>query len=197
MNVAVYYRVSTEHQDHESQHADIEKYLTQTGLVDITVYTDVCTGKHTDRPALQQLLSACRQGAHNLLVVYRLDRLSRDATAAIKLILELDELGVRFVSATQPVLNLRDNPFRRTMLSAFAEIAQIERETIVARVRAGLDAARQRGVRLGQPPLDAAVRARAVALVACGHTYREVQAQLGISLGTISRFVREEYHERK
>ena len=78
--------------------------------------------------------------------------MSRNATEAIQTLLSLDQLGIRFISVTQPVLNLGpENPFRRTMLAAFSEIAEIERETIVGRVRAGLDAAKRRGVKLGRP----------------------------------------------
>ena len=50
--------------------------------------------------------------------------------------------GSHIYSVTQPVLNLgHENPFRRTMLAAFAEIAELERETIVAQVVAELEAA--------------------------------------------------------
>ena len=84
--------------------------------------------------------------------MYKLDRFSRNATDAIRTLLDLDECNVAFVSVTQPVLNLgHDNPFRRTMLAAFAEIAEIERQTIVQRVKAGLEAAKQRGIKLAHP----------------------------------------------
>src|SRR5690606_27494098 len=110
------------------------------------------------------------------IIVYRLDRFSRHATTAIRLLLNLDENGVAFISVTQPVLNLgHENPFRRTMLAAFAEIAEIERETIVARVRAGLDAARRRGVQLGAPvKVSDEHRTTAQGTKSKGHSEREI-----------------------
>ena len=80
------------------------------------------------------------------IVVYRLDRFSRHASSAIKLILSLDEVGVAFISVSSLLLIWDEVPFRRTMLAAFAEIAEIERDTIISRVKAGLDAARKGGV---------------------------------------------------
>src|SRR5690606_31809948 len=98
----------------------------------------------------------------------------------IKTLLELDEYGVGFISVTQPVLNLgHSNPFRRTMLAAFAEIAEIERETIVQRVRSGLDAAKKRGIKLGAP-IKASPEKQKLArdLRAAGRSYREIAEEL-------------------
>jgi DNA invertase Pin-like site-specific DNA recombinase len=92
---------------------------------------------------------------------------------------------------TQPVLNLgHENPFRRTMLAAFAEIAEIERETIVARVRAGLDAAKKRGVRLGAPQkTNDDTRKEAEELRSQGLSYKAIANRLGLSVGTIHKLI--------
>ena len=103
----------------------------------VTIYQDKgISGKTAQRPGYQKLLKKAYERKIDTIVVYRLDRMSRNATEAIQTLLSLDQLGIRFISVTQPVLNLGpENPFRRTMLVAFSEIAEIERETIVARVR--------------------------------------------------------------
>src|SRR5690606_35514983 len=128
------------------------------------------------------------------IIVYRLDRFSRHATTAIRLLLNLDENGVAFISVTQPVLNLgHENPFRRTMLAAFAEIAEIERETIVARVRAGLDAARRRGVRLGAPvKVDREKQLTARRMKEDGMSYKKIANAMGLSVGTVDELVNSE-----
>ncbi|RZA16992.1 MAG: recombinase family protein, partial [Proteobacteria bacterium] len=86
-----------------------------------------------------------------------------------------------------PVLNLgHENPFRRTMLAAFAEIAEIERQTIVTRVKAGLKAAKERGVKLGAPTkVDDDVRQRVQEKRAQGLTYRAIAKDLGLSYNLI------------
>jgi DNA invertase Pin-like site-specific DNA recombinase len=108
------------------------------------------------------------------------------------LLLNLDEVGVAFISVTQPVLNLgHENPFRRTMLAAFAEIAEIERETIVARVRAGLEAAKKRGVKLGAPQkISPEIIQKAQALRVEGFSMRQIAKDLSLSVGSVSQMLR-------
>ena len=156
-HVGVYYRVSTDRQDLASQRTVIEAWFAalpeNKKPQSITEFKDHGqSGKNSQREQYQNLLRAAFERRIDTILVYRLDRLSRNATEAIQILLTLDQAGVGFVSVTQPVLNLGlDNPFRRTMLAAFSEIAEIERETIVGRVKQGLNAARKRGVKLGPP----------------------------------------------
>jgi len=190
--IAIYYRVSTDKQDLDSQKVAIDRWLAELPKKPKSVHViqdEGMSGKHENRPGYKELLGLAVNRKIDTIVVYRLDRLSRNATVAIKTLLELDEYGVGFISVTQPVLNLgHANPFRRTMLAAFAEIAEIERDTIVARVRSGLDAARRRGVVLGAPVKvndDAVAKARA--LRAQGLSYKDIAAELEISVGSVHK----------
>ncbi|RZA11505.1 MAG: recombinase family protein, partial [Proteobacteria bacterium] len=154
-SVGIYYRVSTERQDLESQKHAVETWLErlepEKRPKKVLVFSDEgLSGTNLNRPGYKKLLEAANAQKIDTILVYRLDRFSRNASDAIKTLLSLDEAGVGFISITQPVLNLgHENPFRRTMLAAFAEIAEIERQTIVTRVKAGLKAAKERGVKLG------------------------------------------------
>ncbi len=192
--VAVYYRVSTNKQDFESQKQEIEAYLSQHNPESVVVYSDHgISGKASaKRPEFERMLLDAQSGEFDTIVVYKLDRFSRDANTAIRTILDLDDQGVAFISVTQPVLNLgHNNPFRRTMLSAFAEIAQIERETTVSRIRAGLDAARKRGVKLGaKKKITPEQSAKIIELVHRKFTYRDISRATGVSLGSVSSIVR-------
>lgn len=192
MGTAVYYRVSTDKQDFKSQRHAVEQWLHERDLL-ASVYTDEgLSGNSLDRPGFQQLLSDCKAGLVDTVVCYKLDRFSRDASAAIRLILELDALGVAFVSVTQPILNLgHENPFRRTMIAAFAEIAEIERQTIVERVKSGLKSARERGIQLGAPvTIDPEQRALVAQLRAAGRSIRAIASAAGISSASVSRILR-------
>jgi DNA invertase Pin-like site-specific DNA recombinase len=188
--IAIYYRVSTDKQDLDSQKITIEKWLSELVKQPKFVYTikdEGMSGKNESRPGYKELLQLALNKKIDTIVVYRLDRLSRNATVAIKTLLELDEYGVGFISVTQPVLNLgHSNPFRRTMLAAFAEIAEIERETIVARVRSGLEAAKKRGVVLGAPvKITSEVREKVAQLRNDGYSYKSIADELGLSVGTV------------
>lgn len=195
-NIAIYYRVSTDRQDFKSQKLAVENWL-ETLSEDkkpkrqLTFMDEGISGKTTNRPGFKEMLDAAYAGKIDTIVVYRLDRFSRHATTAIRLILSLDDAGVAFVSVTQPVLNLgHENPFRRTMLAAFAEIAEIERETIVARVVAGIKAARKKGVVLGAPrKLSEEKKQQALLLRQKGFTLREIANELSLSLGSVSNLL--------
>lgn len=196
--VAIYYRVSTDKQELASQKSSVEAWfdgLSQANKPQsVQVFQDEgVSGKTTNRKGLQGLLKIAYEGKIDTIVVYRLDRFSRDASTAIRLILSLDTAGVAFVAVTQPVLNLgHENPFRRTMLAAFAEIAEIERETIVARVVAGLEAAKKRGVVLGAPrKINDQTRLDAKLLRQNGATMRQIARDLNLSLGSVSALLKQ------
>jgi DNA invertase Pin-like site-specific DNA recombinase len=190
--IAIYYRVSTDKQDLDSQKVAVERWLNELPQKPKNVYVikdEGISGKHENRPGYRELISLAMKRKIDTIVVYRLDRLSRNATVAIRTLLELDENGVGFISVTQPVLNLgHANPFRRTMLAAFAEIAEIERDTIVARVRSGLEAAKKRGVVFGAPvKVTEEVMAKAKALRESGFSYKDISEELGVSVGSIHK----------
>jgi DNA invertase Pin-like site-specific DNA recombinase len=197
--VAIYYRVSTDKQDLDSQRQSIEKWLVDLPAEktpkEVVVYKDEgISGTTSRRPGFQDMLQNCYAHRHDTIICYRLDRFSRNATTAIKLLLNLDEVGVAFISVSQPVLNLgHENPFRRTMLAAFAEIAEIERETIVTRVKAGLEAAKKRGVKLGAPSkTDPETRNKAQELSAKGYSMRVIAKELNLSVGSVHKLLNTE-----
>lgn len=196
MHAAIYYRVSTDRQDLQSQKTAVEQWL--AGLDSsrqpqrLFHYQDEgISGSNSQRPAYQTMLKDAHDGKFDTIIVYRLDRFSRNATEAIKTLLTLDEAGVAFISVTQPVLNLgHENPFRRTMLAAFAEIAEIERQTIVSRVRAGLEAAKARGVKLGAPS-KTTVQTKQLILQRRqqGASLRSLAKEFSLSYGAIQKIV--------
>jgi DNA invertase Pin-like site-specific DNA recombinase len=190
-HLGVYYRVSTDRQDLASQRSAFKAWLNtlpeSQRPLSIQEFKDQgLSGKTTQRKAYQALLKAAFEQKIDTIVVYRLDRLSRNATEAIQTLLMMDHAGVGFISVTQPVLNLGlDNPFRRTMLAAFSEIAEIERDNIVSRVNSGLAAAKKRGVTLGRPRQYTEQQQKEVRRKrAEGLSYEVIAQQLGMSRGT-------------
>lgn len=195
--VAIYYRVSTDKQDLESQKHTVEKWLKDIPDKEkpkkMYVFEDEgFSGKDHSRPGFRQMMQAAAKKEIDTIIVYRLDRFSRNATVAIKTILELDEYGVGFISVTQPVLNLgHNNPFRRTMLAAFAEIAEIERDTIVARVKSGLEAAKKRGTKLGAPiKASEEKRLEAERMHQEGLSFKVIASRLDVSVGTVHNLLK-------
>jgi DNA invertase Pin-like site-specific DNA recombinase len=196
-HIGIYYRVSTDRQDLASQQGAVQYWLDRLPDDKRPMTTKVfkdqgISGKTSQRKGYQALLKAAYERQIDTIVVYRLDRISRNATDAIQTLLALDQAGVGFISVTQPVLNLgHENPFRRTMLAAFSEIAEIERETIVSRVKSGLEAAKRRGVKLGRPSkYTRADQLQVRRLRQQGYSYMKIARELGLSHGSVQNLAK-------
>lgn len=189
MTTAIYYRVSTEDQTIEMQSSAIEDWIAKEKYVDTyRVYSDIgISGKSSRRPEFQRMLKDIEKGRAKTVLVYKLDRLTRDSRTAIQTVLRFDELGVKFISITQPMFS-HGTPMRQTMITIFAELAQMERETIVERVKAGMAAARKRGVKFGAPiKVSQDVVIKIVAMREAGQMYRQIAEELGLSVGAVHK----------
>ena len=137
-----YSRVSTARQGKsglgsEAQREAVRSYLNGGNWSLVAEFTEVESGKRSDRPELAKAFQACRvYGAK--LVIAKLDRLSRDA----HFLLGLEKAGVDFVAADMPHAN-------RLTVGIMAMVADEERRMISQRTKVALAAAKKRGVKLG------------------------------------------------
>jgi DNA invertase Pin-like site-specific DNA recombinase len=152
-----YYRVSTEHQGANgngmaAQRKAVEDYLNGGNWKLVAEFTEVESGKRVDnRPELEKALAAAKKHRATLILA-KLDRLARN----VAFIADLMERKVNFVCCDMPSAT----PF---MLHVYAAVAEEERRMIAARTKAGLAAAKARGVELGNAKLAADNHAAAVA----------------------------------
>lgn len=110
------------------------------------------TGANTERPALKQLLADVEAGAIDVVVVYKIDRLSRSLLDFVNLLQLFERKNVAFVSVTQQFNTA--NPMGRLILNILICFAQFERENIAERIRDKMAASRRRGKWVGgSPPL--------------------------------------------
>jgi DNA invertase Pin-like site-specific DNA recombinase len=100
---------------------------------------------------------------------------------------ELAALGIDFVSVTESFDTT--TPQGRAMLGMNAVFAEYERDMAIERTRAGLEAARRRGAKIGRPRRRVDVE-RARELVASGFSQRAIARELGVGLGTLHRAMR-------
>ncbi len=147
-HTAIYVRVSTRQQRDRSQRDALERWIAaQNGIGPVKWYADEFTGKTMKRPGWARLEAAMRKGLVTRLVVYRLDRLGRTLSGLAALFDELQERGVGFASLTEG-LDL-GTPAGRLVAGVLASAAQYETEIRAERVKAGQQAARERGKRWG------------------------------------------------
>ena len=101
------------------------------------------TGSNANRPSLQRLLKDIKEGRVNMVIVYKLDRLSRSLVDFVQLLKFFDEHNVAFASVTQPIDTSTSTG--KLMLHILSSFAEFERELISERTRDKMSAARKRG----------------------------------------------------
>ncbi|WP_245959610.1 recombinase family protein [Prauserella flavalba] len=148
MRVGIYVRRSTddEHQPYsiEAQDARLEAYIgSQPGWRLVARFPDDASGATTERDGLQRALAAARAGLIDVLLVYRVDRFSRNLRDMVMLLDELDSAGVVFRSATEPFDT--STPMGRMLVQMLGMFAQFERDTIIDRVIAGMERKHAKG----------------------------------------------------
>jgi DNA invertase Pin-like site-specific DNA recombinase len=174
-----YARVSTDGQDHALQLDALRSVGCEK------VFVETASGARADRPELSRAMEQARQG--DTLVVWRLDRLARSLRHLIDLSEEMQRRGVALRSVTEAIDTGTSSG--RLMFNILGALAQMEREIIVERTRAGLAAAAARGRRGGRPPAidEAKLRAAKAMLASNSMTASEVARQIGVSPSTLYR----------
>lgn len=157
---AIYTRKSTEHNldlafnSLDAQREACEAYIKSQAHEGWSLVPDRfddggLSGASLERPALQQLLDAVRARRIDIIVVYKVDRLTRSLADFAKLVELFDEHGVSFVSVTQS-FNTTTSMGRLT-LNVLLSFAQFEREVIGERVRDKIAASKTKGLWVGGP----------------------------------------------
>ncbi|WP_405159504.1 recombinase family protein [Nocardia sp. NBC_01499] len=151
------------------------------------IYTDHgVSGAKTERPELDRCLDHLREG--DVLAVWKLDRLGRNTVHVLQLIEHLTERGIGFHSLTEGLHT--DGPMGKAMLTIMAAFAQLERDTMIERTRAGLAAAAANGRKGGRPrKVGDADAEKAKELKAKGINAPDIAKMLGCSRATVYRYL--------
>lgn len=189
MKIALYARVSTDGQNPEVQLAALRAHATQRGWEVLEEFVDHgFSGAKERRPALDRLMKAAWTGRFQAVLVWRFDRFARSVKHLITALDQFRALNVNFISLQEQFDT--STPIGHAMFTIIGAMAQLERDIIRERVKAGLAQARAKGVRLGRP----AVRIDPAAL-ALLHNQRlpllEMAKQLRCSRSTVKRRLRE------
>ena len=200
MNVALYYRVSTDDQSVAPQQQELRTYAQGRGWTVEAEFTDVISGSKSSRVSLDSMLSRLRLGDFDAVLVVKLDRLARSLSHFAQLVAEFDKHEVALVCPGQGIDTSKSNPAGRLQMHVLAAVAEFERSLIVERTKAGLAAARARGVKLGKPSKrivsdhDQIVKAW---LDEGGKQLRDLATRLGgVSVSTAFRLAQSERNRR-
>jgi DNA invertase Pin-like site-specific DNA recombinase len=186
---ALYLRVSTVDQHPETQLLDLRQMAAQRGFEIVNEYTDRISGTKTRRPGLDDLMRDARRGRFDVVLVWASDRIARSVKHFLEVLDELNRLDVEFVSFRENIDT--GGPLGRAIVVIIAAIAELERNLIIERVRAGMRRARLEGRHIGRTPLvidrDAIRRERCQ-----GQSLRRIAKEHRVSTATVQRVLREQ-----
>ena len=150
MEPAVFGYIRVSQAEGESGLATQRRTLTDHGIRDDRIFTDVASGRNMRRPTWTTLRETLQPG--DVVVVPRIDRLARNLTEGLRTIEELHAQGIYIRSLAEGLDTGDDSPTARLMLHMLLSLAEWERETIRDRIRAGFDQAAAEGRTGGSPP---------------------------------------------
>ena len=181
-SVACYCRVSKENDVQnkglESQEKALAEYCANHGYADIVWYKDKLSGNTTSRPAFDKLKNDIFLGKISVVLVWKLDRLSRKGVKeGLTILTDWLKHGVRVVSITERID--MDGAVGEMLLGIFFALARMQREALIENTKRGLKAAQARGVKLGKRP--SLFAKDIVPLLDSGYSMADVARQLGRS----------------
>lgn len=182
---AIYARVSTisAGQDPSMQTRELEEYCQRRGWQIHGIYVDNgVSGKKDSRPKLNKMMQDAHERKFDVVVVWRFDRFARSVSHLLRALETFNAQGIQFVSLSGQVDT--STPTGKMVFTVLGAVAELERNLIVERVRAGLRSAKAKGKRLGRPKksIDAA---QITSLRASGASWRSISRKVGVSVGTV------------
>jgi len=184
---ALYMRVSTVDQHLESQLHDLRQMAARRGYAIVNEYTDRISGVKAKRPGLDQMMSDARRGKFDVVLVWASDRLARSVKHFLEVLDELNRLGIEYVSFRENIDT--GGPLGRAIVVIIGAIAELERNLIIERVRAGMRRAKLEGLHIGRSPLEldnAAIQRDRL----YGKSIRQIARDHSISTATVQRVLR-------
>jgi DNA invertase Pin-like site-specific DNA recombinase len=185
---ALYMRVSTLDQHPETQLYDLRQMAQQRGYQIVEEYTDRISGAKAKRPGLDSMMRDARRGRFDVVLVWASDRLARSVKHFLDVLDELNRLNIEFISFREQIDT--GGPLGRAVVVIIGAIAELERNLIVERVRAGMRRAKLEGRHIGRKPLvldrEAILRDRQR-----GHSLSQLAKTHMVSRATVYRMLKE------
>jgi DNA invertase Pin-like site-specific DNA recombinase len=179
--------VSTTDQNVEMQLAALREYAERRGWQVAAEYVDHgSSGSREKRPALDRLMADARRRAMDAVVVFRFDRFARSVSHLARALDEFRALGIEFVSLHEAIDT--STPMGRAMFHIAGAFAELEREIIRERVKAGLANAKRRGRKVGRPRATVNI-VKVHEMAADGLSARAIAKTIGVSDYTVRRIL--------
>jgi DNA invertase Pin-like site-specific DNA recombinase len=185
MRVALYCRVSTFDQNSDIQVRELREYCQRRGWDISTEYVDVgISGSKDNRPELNKLMLDAHKRRFDAVVVWRFDRFARSVSHLLKALETFQSLGIEFVSYSEAIDT--STPVGKMTFTVLGGVAELERNLIRERTKAGVAYARSKGKQIGRPKVTVDP-AQIASLRDSGLSNRAIAKMLDVSEGTIRK----------
>jgi len=163
---------------------DLRRYVRERGWELFKEYTDNgISGTKDSRPALNELMDAAKKRRFDTVLVWRFDRFARSTKHLILALEEFRNLGIDFVSYQENIDT--SSPLGSAIFTIISAVAQLERDIIAERVKAGLRRAKENGKKLGRPRIKVD-RQEILRMRSAGLSLRAIAKETGVSRMTVS-----------
>ena len=184
---AVYTRVSSLDQNPGTQSLDLRQMAAQRGYEIVQEYTDRISGAKAKRPGLDRMMADARRGCFDVVLVWASDRIARSVKHSLEVLDEFNRLNIEYVSFREQIDT--GGPLGRAIVVIIGAVAELERNLIIERVRAGMRRARLEGTHIGRNPLT--LDHEAIHRERCqGQSLRQIAKGHRISTATVQRVLR-------
>ncbi|MDH5580321.1 MAG: recombinase family protein [Candidatus Heimdallarchaeota archaeon] len=183
----IYARVSTlDQKTIPYQVSELKTYLKNRGWSCESVFKEIGSGVKK-LPKREEVLDLARKRKIDVILVWKLDRWGRSLKDVTNTLSELQELNVGFVSLTEALdFTTATGRAMAGLLSVFSEF---ERDLLRERIRAGLDLAKKKGVRIGRPPISKSKKQKVIRLFDKGLSKSEIGRRCGIDRRSVGRII--------
>jgi len=185
--VALYVRVSTNQQTTENQVRELEQYCERQGWKVVELFDDSgISGSTDDRPELNRMMKDVRKARcpFDVIACVKIDRLARSTIDLLNILTDLKAAGVDFCAITQAIDTTTSAG--RMLVTFLGAIAEFERETVVERVKSGIERAKANGVKFGRPHVSFDFN-RALTMKREGYSWNQLAREFKVSSATLRR----------
>ncbi|MGB7414636.1 MAG: recombinase family protein [Thermosynechococcaceae cyanobacterium] len=192
--VAIYLRVSTtdKGQETDNQLLQLQEFCDQQGWTIAKTYVDQESGRkgRRERGAFGQMFEDAAKRKFDLVLFWSLDRFTREGIRkTIHYLQQLDQLGVRFKSLTEPLLDTENELVAHIIIGVLSYLAQQEAVKISERTKAGLERVKARGKKLGAPSKFEQWENTLIAMKKDRYSTKKMSRETGLAYNTVKHYL--------
>lgn len=197
----IFVRVSTkDKQDTERQVRELTEYSNSKGYEIVQVIEERISGtkKNSEREGIQRLLEMSKPKKFDILLISEISRLGRNTSETLQVLEHFNKQKISIFSLAFGLETLnengKENPLSMFLFTILSELARMERETIVERIKSGLENCRKNGIVLGRRKGTTESKEETLKKygnvqrkIKEGHSLREIQKICGVSVNTVRK----------